>query len=83
MSQNYPNPFNPSTKISYSLPKDEYVTLNVYNIAGKEVAKLVDGQRSAGEYSVAFNAAELASGVYFYKLNAGSFSQIKKMILTK
>ena len=83
LNQNYPNPFNPSTKISYSLPKDEYVTLNVYNIAGKEVAKLVDGLRSAGEYSVSFNASELPSGVYFYKLNAGSFSQIKKMVLTK
>ena len=65
------------------MPKDEYVTLIVYNIAGKEVAKLVDGLRSAGEYSVSFNASELPSGVYFYKLNAGSFSQIKKMVLTK
>jgi hypothetical protein len=83
LTQNYPNPFNPSTKISYSIAKDEYVTLNVYNVAGKEVARLVDGQRSAGEYSVSFNASELPSGVYFYKLSAGSFTQIKKMVLTK
>lgn len=81
--QNYPNPFNPSTKISYAIAKDEYVTLNVYNVAGKEVERLVNGQRSAGEYSVSFNASELPSGVYFYKLTAGSFTQIKKMVLTK
>jgi hypothetical protein len=83
LEQNYPNPFNPSTKISFSIPQSEQVTLTVYDMSGKEISKLVDGQRSAGEYSVSFNASNLPSGVYLYKLTAGSFSQIKKMILTK
>lgn len=83
LNQNYPNPFNPSTKISFSITKSEHVTLTVYDMAGKEISKLVDEQRAAGEYSVSFNASNLPSGVYFYKLTAGSFTQIKKMVLTK
>ncbi len=83
LNQNYPNPFNPSTKISFSLAKSEHVTLTVYDMAGKEISKLVDEQRAAGEYAVSFNASNLPSGVYLYKLTAGSFSQIKKMVLTK
>jgi len=90
LQQNYPNPFNPSTIIEYSVPSNEYVTLKVYDILGNEVASLVNEQKSAGTYKVAFNAsnlsngkADLASGLYIYKIQAGSFNQVRKMILIK
>lgn len=83
LGQNYPNPFNPVTKISYALPKQGLVTLRVYDILGKEVATLVNESKTAGEYTVEFNASSLASGVYFYKLESGSFSDIKKLTLIK
>lgn len=87
LSQNYPNPFNPSTTIRYSLEKAGMVSLKVYNVIGQEVATLVNGLQQAGSYSVPFNTKEgktsLASGVYFYRLDAGSFISIKKMILMK
>jgi Ice-binding-like/Secretion system C-terminal sorting domain len=87
LSQNYPNPFNPSTTIRYSLEKSGMVSLKVYNILGQEVATLVNDRQDAGSYSVPFNTmqgkANLASGVYFYRLDAGSFVSIKKMILMK
>ena len=83
LSQNYPNPFNPSTKILYSIPQSGFVTLKVMNILGKEVTTLVNEQKAAGNYSVEFDGVNLPSGVYFYKLQAGTFSQIKKMILLK
>ena len=80
---NYPNPFNPSTKIRYSLPVKSNVNLQIYDAAGKEVASLVDGEQPAGEHEINFDAENLTSGVYFYKLQAGSFIQTKKMLLLK
>ncbi len=81
--QNYPNPFNPSTTINYAIPSSEFVTLKVYDILGNEVAALVNEQRPVGSYEVEFNAAGLASGIYYYKIQAGSFVETKKMILMK
>jgi len=83
LNQNYPNPFNPSTEISFSLAKSEKVKLTVYNLLGKEVAVLVNGTRNAGSQSVTFDAKNLCSGVYFYKLEAGSTVLSKKMLLLK
>ncbi|MBK9096685.1 MAG: T9SS type A sorting domain-containing protein [bacterium] len=83
LSQNYPNPFNPSTVISYRLPVTSNVSLKVYDVLGNEIATLVNEEKPAGEYEVEFNAAKLPSGIYFYKLEAGSFSETKKMILMK
>jgi len=81
--QNYPNPFNPSTTFKYSLSKDEFVTLEVYDILGARVARLVNWQQKAGTYEVRFDASNLSSGIYFYKIKAGAFSSVKKMILLK
>ena len=81
--QNYPNPFNPTTTLRYSLAGDSYVRLKVYNTLGQEVASLVNQEERAGEYSVPFDASRLASGVYFYKLVAGSFIDTKRMVILK
>ena len=81
--QNYPNPFNPSTTISFDLPRQSYVTLKVYNVLGQEVATLVNGGRQAGRYSIPLEATEQPSGIYFYRLTAGSFSDVKKLIILK
>jgi uncharacterized protein (TIGR02145 family) len=81
--QNYPNPFNPNTVISYSLPTASNVKLIVFNSLGQTVKVLENGFKNAGNYSVNFNATELSSGTYFYKIEAGQFSPIKKMILLK
>ncbi len=83
LSQNFPNPFNPSTSITYSVPAAGNVSLKVYNIVGQEVATLVNGVHAAGEYRAAFNASSLSSGVYFYRLEAGSTAIVKKMMLLK
>lgn len=83
LQQNYPNPFNPSTMINYSVANAEMVELKVYDILGKEVKTLVNQIQNPGSYSITFNAAGLSSGVYFYKLKAGSFTEIKKMTLVK
>jgi len=83
LSQNYPNPFNPTTKINFSLPKDANVRLTVYNVLGQEVATLLQGYKSAGNYTVDFNAAGLASGLYVYRLDAGNAAIVKKMTLLK
>jgi probable HAF family extracellular repeat protein len=90
LNQNFPNPFNPSTTISFSIPNEEFVTLKVFNSLGEEVAELVNETKSAGNYSVSFNASShsgnvrnLTSGVYFYKISAGNFTETKKMILLK
>lgn len=83
LSQNYPNPFNPTTNIEYSIPKNSNVTLRIYDMLGKEVATLVNKQQDAGTYITTWNASDYGSGVYFYRLTAGSFVQTKKLSLTK
>jgi hypothetical protein len=83
LSQNYPNPFNPATKIKFAIPQSSLVTLKVYDILGKEVTSLVNQNLNAGNYEVDFNAINLSSGSYFYKISAGDFTSIKKMVLIK
>ncbi len=83
LEQNYPNPFNPITTIRYSLPHIEYVKLFVYDVLGRQVAILVDKKQDAGAYETVFNAHLLTSGVYFYRLNIGTFTNTKKMLLLK
>lgn len=83
LSQNYPNPFNPSTLINYSIPAGGSVKLVVYNLLGEEVAALVNEYKPAGKYGIEFNASQLATGVYFYKLTSGDFSDTKKLMLIK
>jgi hypothetical protein len=83
LSQNYPNPFNPSTTIEYQLPKSSLVRLTVYDLIVREVAVLVNDRKDAGVYDVRFDASALASGVYFYRLTAGSFAQARKLILVR
>ncbi len=83
LAQNYPNPFNPTTTIRYSIPNSSNVSMKIYNILGQEVATLVNQHQIAGNYTVTFDASRLASGVYFYRLNAGSFTAVKKMLLLK
>jgi hypothetical protein len=81
--QNYPNPFNSSTTISYDLPERSRVKLSIYNLLGQEVATLVNDEQEPGRYNVKFDASDLPSGVYFYRLEAGKFIEQKKMILIK
>ena len=83
LSQNYPNPFNPTTQIKYSVPFSGNISLKVYNVLGVEVATLFEGVKQAGNYSTSFNASSLASGVYFYRLNADGYSETKKLMLLK
>lgn len=83
LSQNYPNPFNPVTRIQFAVPKNEIVSIRVYDILGKEVATLVNEQKNAGTYEVDFNASMLSSGVYFYRMQAGYFADIKRMMVIK
>lgn len=86
LKQNYPNPFNPTTKIVYQIPETEnhsHVSLKVFDVLGREVAVLVNEQKSAGNYSISFDGSNLSSGIYFYKLQVGSFSQTRKMLLIK
>jgi hypothetical protein len=83
LSHNYPNPFNPTTKISYGIPKDGLVNLKIYNILGREVATLVNGEMKAGYYDLEFNASHLASGVYFYRIRVNDFVATRRMMLVK
>ncbi len=83
LSQNYPNPFNPSTVINYSVPKTGMVTIKIYDVLGREVQTIVNDIKSSGNYSVVFNAGKLSSGVYYYRMQAGSFADSKKFILLK
>jgi hypothetical protein len=88
LHQNYPNPFNPTTKITYSIPMDSKVKLEVFNITGQKVTTLFDGEKTAGTHSISWNAKtksgnELASGTYFIRMQAGSFVQVKKMMLIR
>ncbi len=83
LMQNYPNPFNPSTTIRYELPRESYVTLKVYNVLGQEVATLVNEKREAGRYEVEFDGAMQPSGLYFYRLQVGTYIETKKFLLLK
>jgi Secretion system C-terminal sorting domain len=83
LSQNYPNPFNPTTSIKYDLKKAQKVQLSIFNMLGQEIARLVDGQVSAGQHSVNFDGSTLASGIYFYQIKTEEFTSLKKMVLTK
>jgi len=83
LSQNYPNPFNPSTVINYKLSHRSSVTLKIYDAIGNEVTTLVNGVKPAGNYNVKFDASNLASGLYIYRIQAGDFTQQKKMMLLK
>ena len=83
LSQNYPNPFNPTTTIKYQIPEETFVGIKVYNLLGSEVTTLVNEMRTVGTYEVKFNASQLTSGIYIYKIQAGQFSQMKKMVLVK
>ncbi|MBN1213175.1 MAG: T9SS type A sorting domain-containing protein [candidate division Zixibacteria bacterium] len=81
--QNYPNPFNPTTNIKFTLPEVSSVELSIYNIMGQKVATLINGELSAGEHDVSWNASGYASGIYFYRLQTSEFTETKKMILLK
>jgi hypothetical protein len=83
LGQNYPNPFNPNTTIEYAVPKTSYIILKVYDITGRETAILVNENKQAGIYKVNFNASNLASGIYFYRLSADIYSETRKMVLIK
>jgi len=83
LEQNYPNPFNPVTTIQYSIPQRSNVTLKVYDLLGNEIATLVDEYKPAGKYEVEWDASNLSTGVYLYKLTAGEFSSVKKLVLLK
>ena len=83
LAQNYPNPFNPSTSITFAIPKSTFVTLKVYSISGELVSTLIEKEMSAGWHFTTFDASHLASGVYFYRIQAGDFSYARKMVLTR
>jgi len=83
LNQNYPNPFNPSTTIEFTLPKSEFVKLKIYNILGKEVSTLVSNKLNQGNHTYTFDGKNLASGIYYYHLVAGEYSEVKKMILLR
>ena len=83
LSQNYPKSFNPSTNIRFQISKLSFVNVKVYDVLGREVESLINEEKSAGSYNVQFNSNNLTSGIYFYKIRAGEFSQTNKMILLK
>jgi len=83
LGQNYPNPFNPATEIRFTIADSRFTTLRVYDMIGKEVAELVNGEMKAGNYSVEWNGANVASGVYFYRLQAGNFIETRRMNLIR
>ena len=83
LEQNFPNPFNPSTKIKYSIPQSSYVAVKVYDVLGNEIETLVNEEKPAGTYEVTWFAENLPSGVYFYKMTGGNYSETKKMLLLK
>ncbi|MEJ2307055.1 MAG: T9SS type A sorting domain-containing protein, partial [candidate division WOR-3 bacterium] len=83
LGQNYPNPFSPATRIQYGLPRAAHVRIDLYNVSGQRVDVIIDKKQSAGYHSVDFYAENLATGIYFYTIEANDFSQTRKMILVK
>lgn len=83
LDQNYPNPFNPSTSINYEIPRQDFVSLKIYNLLGEEVATLVNEVKQSGNYTISFNAGRLSSGVYLYRITSGNYTSVKKMIVLK
>ena len=83
LSQNYPNPFNPTTVIRYGLPEAAKVRLTVYNVLGEQIAELLNEERGAGYHEVNFNASGIASGVYYYRIETGSFVSVRKLVVVK
>jgi len=83
LSQNYPNPFNPTTTIQFSLEEKINVELSIYNILGEKIRTLFNDEMNSGQYKIVFDGSNLASGIYFYRIQAGKFLQTKKMILMK
>jgi len=83
LEQNYPNPFNPETTIQFSLPASGKVKISIYDILGRSVKTILDAQLTAGDHSINFNASDVASGIYFYKLTAGKYHATRKMMLLK
>ena len=83
LEQNYPNPFNPVTKISYTIPQKAFVRLRVYDMLARQICELVNSDQEAGRYEALFDAANLPSGSYFYKLEAGKYVEVKKLLLVK
>jgi hypothetical protein len=83
LDQNYPNPFNPTTTISFSLPFKSFVSLKIFDLIGREVTTIVSEEMSAGNYTKQWNAAALASGVYFYRLQAATYTETKKLVLLR
>ncbi len=83
LHQNYPNPFNPSTVIKYSLPASSFVTLRIYNLEGKEIATLVKEAQQPGEYQITWNADQVPSGMYFYRVDIGTTRMTKKMLIVR
>ncbi|MBM3330085.1 MAG: T9SS type A sorting domain-containing protein [Calditrichaeota bacterium] len=83
LGQNYPNPFNSTTRFAYGLPEASRVTVRLYDVSGRESAVLVDGQRAAGHHTLAIEGRDLAAGIYLVKMEAGSFSAIRKVMLVK
>ena len=81
--QNFPNPFNPSTNISFHIPSKSYVSLQIFDILGREVTKLVCGEMESGDHSVTWNASAMSTGKYFYRLQSGDFVETKKLVLIK
>ncbi len=81
LHQNYPNPFNPETKISFSLAKSSFVTLEIYNSLGQKVRTLINNQMNSSSHKITFNASDLSSGIYYYKMQAGQFQSARKMLL--
>lgn len=83
LSQNYPNPFNPTTNLEFGISELGFVKLKIYDMLGKEIKTLVNETKPAGKYTVTFDGSNLPSGIYFYKIEAGDFTQVKKMMLIK
>jgi hypothetical protein len=81
--QNFPNPFNPVTTIKFNIPNNSYIKLSVFDVTGREIEQLINTELTPGEYSYQFNASNYSSGIYFYRLESGGFSETRKMVIIK